>query len=185
LLKASSLLADLGTFSLTGQDAGLLAARQLLAEAGAYALTGQDAGLLKASLLACVLGEYTLTGNDAALTYTPQGAFLLTADTGAYLLTGQAASLLKDSILACGTGAYVLTGNAVGLSINAGATVILFQGVSSADGPTRHQGISRPTIILTDAGGGFYTVEKTYQVSGNFNPESVSAETYLIDGELP
>lgn len=66
-----------------------------------------------------------------------------------------------------------------------GSTVVFFRGVSTADGVTNHQGVSKPTIVLTDAGGGTYTVTKTHKPEGNFKADSVSKETYLIDGVLP
>jgi len=67
----------------------------------------------------------------------------------------------------------------------AGSTVIIFNGVSMAGGATQFQGISRPTIQLADAGGGTYTVTKTYGAAGKLKPDAVIKETYLIDGELP
>jgi hypothetical protein len=66
-----------------------------------------------------------------------------------------------------------------------GSTVIFFNGVSTAPGVSYHKGISRPTISLADAGGGTYTVTKTHSLSGNLKGDRVSAESYLIDGELP
>lgn len=65
-------------------------------------------------------------------------------------------------------------------------TVLIFNGVSTADGVTHFQGISRPTILLTPcAAPGTYDVNKTYGVSGKLRPDAVIRETYLIDGELP
>lgn len=66
-----------------------------------------------------------------------------------------------------------------------GSAVVFFNGVSMADGASHHQGISRPTVQLTPAGGGTYTVTVEHRISGNLNPGMVNAESYLIDGELP
>ena len=66
-----------------------------------------------------------------------------------------------------------------------GSTVLFYNGVSTANGTTYHQGISRPAIALADAGGGTYTVTKTGAISGYLRPDRVSHESYLIDGQLP
>tara|TARA_R110000868_G_scaffold401148_1_gene676469 strand:+ start:277 stop:543 length:267 start_codon:yes stop_codon:yes gene_type:complete len=65
-----------------------------------------------------------------------------------------------------------------------GSTVLFFNGVTMAGGVTRHSGISRPTIKLSDAGGGTYNVVKTHEIYAE-NAGRVSMETYLIDGLLP
>lgn len=65
-----------------------------------------------------------------------------------------------------------------------GSTVIFFSGVSQAGGVSSHQGVSRPNIALTDAGGGKYNVTKTHHPE-DFTEASVSRITYIIDGELP
>ena len=72
-----------------------------------------------------------------------------------------------------------------GVAGAAGSTVLFYQGVSSVNGVTYHKGISRPTIQLADAGGGTYTVTTTGEVSGDLKADSISQETYLIDGDLP
>jgi len=66
-----------------------------------------------------------------------------------------------------------------------GQTVDFFSGVSTANGAVFHKGISRPTIALTPAGGGTYTVTYSSSPSGYFKSDTVNMETYLIDGELP
>jgi len=66
----------------------------------------------------------------------------------------------------------------------AGSTVLFYNGISKANGVVFFKGISKPNIVLTDAGGGTYTVAKTHQVH-NMKTDSVSDETYIIDGELP
>ena len=66
-----------------------------------------------------------------------------------------------------------------------GSTVQFFTGVSTALGLTYFRGMSRPTVQLSDAGGGTYNVTKTHSVAGDLKPSSVNKETYLIDGELP
>lgn len=65
-----------------------------------------------------------------------------------------------------------------------GSTVLFFNGVSAAGSVTQHGGVSKPNITLADAGGGTYTITKTYSVY-DFKPEGVNRETYKIDGDLP
>lgn len=65
-----------------------------------------------------------------------------------------------------------------------GSIVLIYSGVSKADGLSQHQGISRPIVQLADAGGGTYTVTKVAGIS-NMKADSVTEHTYLIDGDLP
>lgn len=86
---ARTLLADVGTYSVTGIDAGLIAARKLTAEVGTFALTGQAANLVVGRVLVAETGFFTLTGQDAGL----RGPYRLTAETATYTLTGVDAAL--------------------------------------------------------------------------------------------
>jgi hypothetical protein len=106
-----TLTADTGTFALTGNDAGLLLGRRLTADTGSYTLTGHDAGLLAARTLTADAASYTLTGHDAELVYTPAGAFTLTADVGTFSLTGHDAGLTVSRLLTADTATYTLTGH--------------------------------------------------------------------------
>lgn len=101
-----SLTAAQGSFSLTGQAAGLRADRKLSAAQGSYTLTGQPAGLLQGRALAASLGSYALSGQAAGLFAQRR----LSAAQGNYALTGQAAALVKSRLLAAGQGTYALSG---------------------------------------------------------------------------
>lgn len=87
----------------------------ITADQGSYTLTGQDAGLRATRVLTAEFGTYALTGQDATLTYVPAQAFSLTADFGSYTLTGQTAVLQKDTpgqfTLQVDAGSYAWTGN--------------------------------------------------------------------------
>lgn len=82
----TTLDAQHGTYTLTGQSAGLAAQRTLQAAQGAYALTGQDIGLSRTTPMAAESGNYALTGQDLGLAVTNP---LLPAQYGVYTLNGQ------------------------------------------------------------------------------------------------
>jgi hypothetical protein len=110
---ATTLTADTGTFTLTGQAANLTAARKITADAGTFALTGQATNLLASRKLTSEAGTFALTGNAANLSKTTVGAFTLTADTGTFTLTGQAAGLTAQRKVTADAGSFDLTGSAV------------------------------------------------------------------------
>ena len=101
-----TLTAEKGSYTLTGNDASLLADRVFSAEKGSYTLTGYDASLLADRILTAEKGSFTLTGNDASLLY----GRVLTAEKGSYILTGNDAQLLKTYILSAEKGSFTLTG---------------------------------------------------------------------------
>lgn len=102
------------------------------------------------------------TGTGAVGLFTPRVSVTLTGFSG----TGSVGTLT------------------VSVGGGGGSTVIFFNGVSVAGSVTQHQGVSRPQIALADAGGGTYTVTKTYGQS-DMDADSVRRETYLIDGVIP
>lgn len=105
------LTADVGAFTLAGQDAALTlggaaqtaqvswlqagpppSAYTLTAEPGAF--TFSFAGSLSDVVVTAAGGSFALTGRDAALSYGQVlQAYTLTAELGAYTLAGQAATL--------------------------------------------------------------------------------------------
>jgi hypothetical protein len=111
LFRGYPMAAGVGAFVLTGQAAGLTAARKLTAEAGTFVLTGNAASLNKGQFLSVDAGAFVLTGNDAALLAGRK----ISAETGAFVLTGNAAGLVHDYPLTAQTGAFTLTGQAAGL----------------------------------------------------------------------
>lgn len=68
-----TLTCDAGSFTLTGQDAALVATRIFTADAGSFTLTGQAATFAVTRTLACDAGAFTLTGQAALFTYTQSG----------------------------------------------------------------------------------------------------------------
>lgn len=104
-----------GSFSLTGQSAGLLAALKLTAAQGSFALTGQAAGFISSRVLAAGQGSFALTGQDVTLTYAPYGDFSMSAEMGSYALTGEES--YADIGMNAVQGSYALTGQDVGFTL--------------------------------------------------------------------
>lgn len=65
--QSYTLVADTGTYTLTGQAAALTVSRVLTAEQGTLTLTGQDAALVVSRRLVAETGMYVLSGQDAVL----------------------------------------------------------------------------------------------------------------------
>lgn len=138
---AYSLACAAGSFSLSGQAAGLPAQRRLPSAAGSFVLSGQTAGLPAQRRLPSSVGAFTLSGQAAILAAARRlassaGAFSLTgiaarlaalrnmpAGAGAFTLTGVAAGLRSARNLTSGTGAFVLSGQAASLTYQAGHTL--------------------------------------------------------------
>lgn len=64
-----TLVADSGSYLLTGTSANLLYNRKILADGGVYLLTGSDVSLRYNRRLLADSGGYSLTGNEVTLTY--------------------------------------------------------------------------------------------------------------------
>lgn len=112
---AFTLPSDQGSYSLTGQSAGLLFNRKLAAEHGTHSLTGQDVGLLFNRLVSAGQGSYALTGQDATLTYTQPGVYSLTAESGTYNWT--VSDAFADYTMVALHGTYDLTGQDATLTL--------------------------------------------------------------------
>lgn len=152
LLAARTVVAEQGSYALTGQDATLTKSILLLAEQGSYALTGQSAGLFASRQLLAEQGAYALSGQDATLTYTPAGAYTLTANSGSYALAGQDAALLLARTLVAAQGSYALTGQDATLS--SGKILLAASGSYTLTG---QDAAFRRTYALA-AGFGLYTL---------------------------
>lgn len=184
---AYTLTAAAGSYTLSGQDAALLAARTLAAGQGGYALTGQDAGLLFSRILNAGQGAYNLTGQSAILTYQPAGSYTLTASAGSYSITGQAAGLLVARAMAAAQGAYALSGQAATLTYTpAGAsyTLTAAQGAYSITGQAA--GLQIGQRRLTAAAGSYvltgFSASLTYSGSSVVVQASIPASRLLRAG---
>ena len=111
---STTLVADSGSYNITGTDANLERNLLIGADSGSYSITGADAGLLKSINLNAESGSYSITGTDAGLKYNQ----VLAADAGGYALTGTDADLLYNQILNADAGSYSLTGTDANLTVS-------------------------------------------------------------------
>ena len=126
----ASLTAEAGSFTLTGQAAGLRADRLLSAEAGSFTLSGQAAGLQAQRRMAAGTGAFDLTGQDAGLRVTRR----MTAEAGSFTLSGQSATLVRALRLTAGTGAFSLIGQDAALNVAGSSTLAAETGVFALGG---------------------------------------------------
>jgi hypothetical protein len=104
--SAAILEPEHGSFTLTGQAAGLYVGRELTAEQGSFSLTGQAADLRYFSLTA-EQGGFTLSGQAAAFVVD----YRLVAEQGSFALTGQDVTLSKGFVFEnIEHGVFTLTG---------------------------------------------------------------------------
>jgi hypothetical protein len=108
----TTLTADAGSFTLTGQDASLTQALRLDGAAGSFALTGQDATLDWDQKLTADAGSFSLSGQTANLLKNRT----LTSDAGSFSLTGQTANLLTARKVTADAGSFTLSGQDVTFS---------------------------------------------------------------------
>ena len=111
---STTLVADSGSYTWTGQDATLLTDRLISAESGSYSWSGQDAGLLTDHLIPAESGSYAWSGQDASL-ITDR---LISAESGSYAWSGQDAELIKSTVLTAESGSYNWTGQDATLSVS-------------------------------------------------------------------
>jgi len=81
---AISIAADVGSFTYTGQTAGLFVGRVLTAGQGSYTLSGQAAILRQDLKISAAFGSFTYTGQDAGLSK----GITLPADFGLFSYSG-------------------------------------------------------------------------------------------------
>lgn len=173
---AYTLTAANGSYSLTGQAAGLKAARILTAAQGSYTITGGTA-YIDTSINAAQ-GSYTLTGQAATLIYSGGGNRTITADSGSYTLTGFASSIVSARRLQSDRGDYTLTGqNAI---LKAARTLALDSGSYALTGQAAAFGVARnmPAVVGTYTLNG-QTVTLTYS---GFTPPSFPKYIFKIGG---
>lgn len=104
------LSADTGSYSITGFDTGTVNTYTLVADTGTYNIVGTDA--LRDFTMFANHGVYNFSGNDATLTKTTVGSYVLTAESGVYTITGQDALFNKTNVynIVAESGVYDLTG---------------------------------------------------------------------------
>jgi len=106
-----------------GYDAGLVysgTTYTITCDAGTYTTTGQAAGLSVDRSISAGQGTYTTTGQAAALLK----GFKTTAGVGSYLHTGQAAGLLAGKLLTASADSYIHTGYDATLTYSGAAPIV-------------------------------------------------------------
>jgi len=121
----SSIAADQGSFSLTGQSANLLLGRTLAADSGSFTVSGQDVTLTKTTAYSITAdyGSFSLAGQDVAFQKTDAGSYVLTAEVGLFSLVGQGA--LASYSMNAEIGSFVIAGQEVTFSIGVPAAYSL------------------------------------------------------------
>lgn len=106
-----------GSYTITGNDAGLRVSRRLMAAGAAYSLTGNPASLKVARRLTAAPGSYSIAGSAANLVKgtAPRA---LDAVGGNYIITGRPAALRVARRLLAAPGSYVLTGVSTGAPVS-------------------------------------------------------------------
>lgn len=101
-----TLTAAAGSFTLSGQAAGLKRSRRLSAASGALVLTGRSALLTRGRRYVANAGTFALVGQSAGL----KAQRAITGGAGAVALTGFAVGLRVTRVLPAAPRAYVLSG---------------------------------------------------------------------------
>lgn len=190
--NAYTLACAAGSFTLSGQAAGLAAQRRMPSAAGSFVLAGQAAGLPAQRRLPSSVGAFTLSGQAAILASARRlasaaGAFSLTgiaarlaalrnmpAGAGAFTLTGVAAGLRSARNLVSGTGAFVLSGQAATLTYQAGHTLaaapgsFILTGIAARLAATRILVAAKGTFTLTGQTAGLSAQRRLSSAAGAF-----------------
>ncbi len=119
---ATTLTAEPGTYTLTGQTVTLKKGNVLAVGHGSYTQTGQDVTLKKNVTLTVGTGTYASTGQDVTLTKTSVAASL-NVEHGSYVLSGQNVGLRRGLALVVEHGSYALSGRDVTFKKNVTLTV--------------------------------------------------------------
>jgi len=169
---AYTLIADPGSYTITGAPATLSTSLNLNAAAGSYTITGAPATLSTSLNLNADPGSYTITGAPATLSRS----IPLNADPGSYTITGAPATLSRSITLNAAAGSYTITGAPATLSrsipLNAAAGSYTITGAPAT--------FILGTILSADPGS--YTITgapATLSTSLNLN---AAAGSYTITG---
>ena len=117
--SGKELIAEFGTYSVTGFAAQLAFGDVFNAESGSYIVSGSNAALLQGFYLRADPSSYNVSGANATALVTDY----LSLDPGTYVTSGSTAALVLEYMFNAETGAYVVTGNPatfiIGIVLNA------------------------------------------------------------------
>jgi len=170
---AFTLTADVGSYTVTGNAASLIAPKTLTAAAGSYVITGVAAATKYNRLVNAAVGNYTITGSDALADY------VITAATGSYNITGVASALLQGRRLTADVGSYTITG--VDAAFITGIRLVAESGSYTVTGVANNLLYNR----LITANTASYTIsgqDATLSKSGGSTSIVAESGTYNISG---
>lgn len=171
---AFTLVANSGSFTITGTAADLEKGFYLSVESGSYTVTGTAATLKKGFYISAVSGSYTVTGAAATLKATR----LLTAATGSYSISGTAASLLFGRLITAVAGSYTITVGDVTLTRAVAP-------VSNLVAPVVSGTLTRGSTLSCTTGtwAGTLIIDYIYQWrQGGVNIPEAKSSTYVVIG---
>lgn len=109
-----TLIADAGVYTITGSDG--LVDLQVTADVGTFTLVGQDAGLLRKLICTADFGTYTVAGQNANFSIAGSSR-VMPADFGSYFVSGTAAGLVGTYRMPADQGFYAQLGQSANFSI--------------------------------------------------------------------
>mgnify|MGYP006275035703 CR=1 FL=1 len=114
--KAYSLIASVGSFVETGQNANIKVGRTLIVNQGSLTLTGQQAVVKSARNLTAGFGAVALLGNNSNFTKTKT----IQAQNGFFGLSGQSVQIQIAKSISVDYGGFNLVGNSATISKSGG-----------------------------------------------------------------
>lgn len=171
-----TLATDSGSYTSTGQAAGLKTARRLSCANGTYALGGQATDLRRGVRVQAALGSYAQAGQAIGFAR----AVRMPASIGSYAQSGQAATLRAARTLALGAGTLALTGRA--LAMHFGYRVQFTAGSYAVAG----QSLGALRGLRLTLANGFYSLtgeDVTLTFSASDAVLTAAAGTYTVGGQ--
>jgi hypothetical protein len=170
-----SVVADAGSYAVTGTAAALELGREVAGASGSYAVTGTAASLELGREVAGESGSYGVTGTAAALELGREVA----GNSGSYAVSGTDAGLsITDKIVVAAGGSYAVTGTAADLEI--GKEVTADSGSYSVAGTAANLELGREVL----GGSGDYVVsgsDATLTVTGAGEERTLAADPGSYD----
>ncbi len=118
---ANELVADSGSYAITGADTPLERSVNLVADSGSYAITGADTPLELSAFLEAEAGSYAITGAETLLDFGK----VMPADAGSYAITGADTPLERGVNLVADAGSYAITGAETDLDLSLGGNELI------------------------------------------------------------
>ena len=104
------------SYSVSGSAVTLKATFKTVPDSGTYALSGSSVALKFNRLVSVAPGSYALSGTNAALSY----GYTVAASSGSYAVSGSTVGLTFNRIIAANAGSYALTGSSATLTYTFG-----------------------------------------------------------------